>query len=207
MTRSTDATAFSQKNGDFKTNEDDEWENRSWSSKAVHAFKNITVEPLLGVFQLSVVLSNLTTQNLNLQKACRVNLKLDDAVCDALQSKNASMHREEELAVQHLVSGMMIWQSVILNAVPCVLLMFIGSWSDRNRKRKPFMLLPIFGELVRNVGLVVCVYYFYELPMEVAGFVESIPSSITGSIPVLFLAVFAYVGDVSTVSVNTVIIL
>lgn len=181
--------------------EEDEWRKMSLSSKAVHAAKNVTVEPLLGFFQLSMILSNLTTQNLNLQKACRVNLRLDEAACRSLESgKNATSYRAEEVAVQQLVAGMMVWQNVVQNTLPCVLVTFIGSWSDRNRRRKPFMLVPIFGELVRNAGLIACVYYFYELPMEVAGVVESVPSSLTGSLPVLFLAVFAYVGDISTVS-------
>lgn len=181
---------------------DDEWQNKSFPSKTLYVVKNVTVEPLLGIFQLSMILSSLTTQNLNLEKACRVNLKLDDAVCEALENKNGTYFRAEEVEVQKLVAGMMIWQNVIQNALPCVLVTFIGSWSDRNRKRKPFMLMPVFGELVRNVGLILCVYYFYELPMEVAGIVESVPSSVTGSMPVLLLAVFAYVGDISTVSIQ-----
>lgn len=174
---------------------------KDFSSRAAHALRNITVEPLLGVFQLSVILSSLTTQNLNLQKACRVNLKLDGAACDALRGgRNATAaYRSEEIEVQQLVAGMMVWQNVIQNTVPCILVIFIGSWSDRNRRRKPFMLMPVLGELVRNAGLIACVFYFYELPMEVAGIVESVPSSVTGSLPVLFLAVFAYVGDISTV--------
>lgn len=190
-------------NGQAKNNsdvDDEDWRKISIKSKATNFVKNITVEPLLGIFQLSIILTNLTTQNLNLQKACRVNLKLDEAVCYALENRNATSYRAEEVRVQQLVTGMLIWQNVIQNAVPCMLVMFIGPWSDRNRKRKPFMLMPIFGELVRNIGLIVCVYYFYELPMEIAGIIESVPSSITGSLPVLFLAVFAYVGDVSTVS-------
>ncbi|XP_025410659.1 uncharacterized protein LOC112683722 isoform X2 [Sipha flava] len=173
----------------------------SW---AVDVLRNVTVEPLLGVFQLSMILSSLTTQNLNLQKACRVNMALDEATCGALRgNRNGTFYRDEEIGAQQLVAGMMVWQNVIQNAVPCALVVFIGSWSDRHCRRKPFMLMPILGELVRNVGLIVCVFYFYELPMEVAGLVESVPSSVTGSLPVLFLAVFAYVGDISTVENRT----
>lgn len=198
----SEATAAGHGKTDSEVDDDDEWRKMSLSSKAAHAARNVTVEPLLGLFQLSMVLSNLTTQNLNLQKACRVNLRLDEAACRALETtgKNGTSYRAEEVAVQQLVAGMMVWQNVVQNTLPCALAMFIGSWSDRHRRRKPFMLMPIFGELVRNAGLIACVYYFYELPMEVAGFVESVPSSLTGSIPVLFLAVFAYVGDISTVS-------
>lgn len=36
------------------------------------------------------------------------------------------------------------------------------------------MLLPIVGELLTSIGLMVCTYFYYELPMEVAGFVEGL---------------------------------
>lgn len=39
--------------------------------------------------------------------------------------------------------------------------------------------------------------------MEVTGVVQSIPSSITSSLPVLCLAMFAYMGDISTVKSRT----
>lgn len=177
-----------------------EWRKMSFKSKVAHMARNVTVEPILGVFQLSMIMSSLTTQNLNMQKACRVNLNLGQTVCFALENKNATSYRNEEMEVQQLVTKMMLWQSPIQNIVPCILVMFVGSWSDRNQKRKPFMMLPIIGELVRNVGLVICVYFFYELSMEVAGVIESIPSAVTGGLPVLMLAMFAYVGDISTVS-------
>lgn len=182
----------------------DEWRKMSFTSKAAHLARNVTVEPLLAFFQLSMIISSLTTQNLNMQKACRVNLGLGDKVCFALENKNASFYRDEEMSVQLLVTKMMLWQSPFQNMVPCFLVMFVGSWSDRNQKRKPLMLLPILGELVRNVGLVICVYFFKELPMEVAGFVESVPSAVTGGLPVLMVAIFAFVGDISTVKNRTV---
>lgn len=248
-----------------ETNEED-GPNATCRSKAAGFLKKITVEPLLGMFMLSTVLSNVTTLNLNLQKSCRANLKIDDFVCEALERKNVTGFNATlsgrsgvggldggghatvldamrfnatrfaatcfnataaqggaadrvtavtglstqsdasailgcfEKEVQALVIDMSVWQSVIQNAIPCALVVFAGSWSDRNKKRKVFMLLPIFGELVRNAGLIACVYFFREWPMEVAGIVESVPSSVAGYLPVLFLAVFAYVGDITTVS-------
>lgn len=182
-------------------NDADDWRQMAFGSKAKYVFQNITIEPLLALFQVSSVLSSLTTQNLNLQKACSVNLRLDEDVCYGLKNKNTTFYADQEVAVQQLVADMLIWQTIIQSSVPCVLVVFIGSWSDRNRKRKPCMLVPIIGELVRNAGLLLCVYYFYELALEVAGLVESIPTSIAGGLSVLYLAAFSYIGDVSSVSV------
>lgn len=189
-----------------KTDPDDDQDSADWRemgfcSKTKYVFKNITVEPLLALFQVSSVLSSLTTQNLNLQKACRVNLRLDDTVCYGLENKNVSLYANEEVQVQQLVADMLVWQTVIQSSIPCILVIFIGSWSDRNRKRKPCMLIPVLGELVRNVGLLLCVFYFSELKMEIAGLVESIPTSIAGGLTVLYLAAFSHVGDISSVSI------
>lgn len=176
------------------------WQELGFCSRVKYVFRNITVEPLLAFYQVSSVLSTLTTQNLNLQKACRVNLKLSDDVCDGLENKNMSFYADQEVQVQQQVADMLIWQTIIQSSIPCILVIFIGSWSDRNRKRKPCMLVPVIGEIIRNIGLLICVFYFNELKMEVAGLVESIPTSMAGGLTVLYLAAFSYIGDISSVS-------
>lgn len=60
--------------------DDNGWREMGFGSKVKHVVQNITVEPMLALFQVSSVLSGLTTQNLNLQKACRVNLRMDNNV-------------------------------------------------------------------------------------------------------------------------------
>lgn len=186
--------------------EHDKWQKMNFSSKVEYIIKNITVEPLLAFFIVSSVLGNLTTQNLNLQKSCRVNLNMSDAVCSALEQRNkANYTLDQEAKVQGLVTDMTMWQSVIQHTIPCIFVIFIGSWSDRTRKRKPVLLLPIFGELVRVLGLLVCVFYFYELPMEVAGLVESVPGSLTGGWMIMFMGVFTYISDATTVGIQFLI--
>lgn len=184
--------------------EHEKWQKLNFGSRVKYILKNITVEPLLGFFIVSSVLGNLTTQNLNLQKSCRVNLNMSDAVCSALEKRMKTNYTlDQEAKVQELVTDMTMWQSVIQHTIPCIFVIFIGSWSDRTRKRKPVLLLPIFGELVRVLGLLLCVYYFYELPMEVAGLVESVPSSLTGGWMIMFMGVFTYISDVTTVKMRT----
>jgi len=189
-----------RRDGDGDDDDDDGWREMTFCSKVRYVCGNVTVEPLLALFQVSCVLSGLTTQNLNLRKACRVNLRLDERACDGLENKNATFYAREEVEVQQLVADMLVWQTVVQSAVPCALVVFVGSWSDRNGRRKPCMLVPVVGELVRNAGLLLCVYYFYELRLEAAGLVESVPTSIAGGLTVLYLAAFSYIGDVSSVS-------
>lgn len=166
--------------------------------------KNITVEPILFPYLIASILVILANQNLNIQKACRVNLNLSYEVCKELENKdNSSLGlTDSEIMVQKLVADMLFWQSILQNSITAVLVIFLGSWSDRNRLRLPCMLLPIYGEIVRNVGLLVCVYFFDELPMEVSGLWQILPIAVTGYWSVMFMAAFSYIGDVSTVSVK-----
>lgn len=162
---------------------------------------NTTVEPMMIPYFIATILVLLTNQNLNLQKACRVDLNLSRGVCDDLEGKQKSSVAltASEITVQKLVADMLVWQTVLQNGVPAVLVLFLGSWSDRNRLRRPCMLLPIYGEIVKNVGLLLCVHFFDELPMEATGLVQTLPMAVSGHWVVMFMAIFSYIGDVSTV--------
>lgn len=182
-------------------------------SKAKYLMANITVEPVLGLFMVAMVLSMFATQNMNLQKACRVNLMLGDTACSTMES--AVAHRDgdstatdaglkAEARSQELVADMLIWKTILQSVIPGVLVVFIGSWSDRNRKRKPWMMVPVVGEFVATAGRLLCYHYYAELPMEVTAFAETIPAGLTGGMLALTLSVFNYIGDVTTVSASVV---
>lgn len=184
------------KNGDVN---DDE-------SAHMTLLKNVTVEPMMFPYLVATVLVILANQNLNIQKACQTELDLSLEVCTALEDKDKDPTGEladSEVAVQKLVADMLIWQTVLQNAVPAVFVLFLGSWSDRNRWRRPCMLLPIYGEIAKNFGLLVCVYYFQSIGMNVTGLWQSLPMAITGYWTVMFMAVMSYIGDISTVRSNT----
>jgi PCFT/HCP family folate transporter-like MFS transporter 1/3 len=165
----------------------------------------VHVEPFVCFYIMSRTLMLLPTQNLSLRKACRVNLRLDNATCTVLEddpsSASAAQH-DGEVATQQLVTQMFIWQMIIQSSVPCVLAILMGSWSDRNRRRVPCMLMPVASELVHVAGLLVCVYYFYELPMEMVGIADAVPTALAGGRMVLFNAMFSYISDVSKVSLG-----
>lgn len=179
------------------------WTEMNRFQKFRHLVKNITVEPMLACYIVPCVLAQIATQNLNLEKACRVNLNYSDEICSALASRHTQNYTREETEVQQLVANMSIWRSMVASLIPAILIMFLGSWSDRIRRRKPFMLMPIMGELMTSVSLILCVYFFYELPMEVAGFVDSFFPSITGGWTTMFMGIFSYMGDITTIENRT----
>lgn len=172
-------------------------------SKMAACYRGTTVEPMLAWYIIGSVVSILATQNLNLEKACRVNLRFGDRVCTALERRETANYTVEEAAVQQLVASMAIWKTLVQSSVPALLILFLGSWSDRRGRRKPCMLLPITGELATAVGLILCTYFFYELPMEVAGITEAIFPAFTGGWMTMFMAVFSYMGDITSVETRT----
>ncbi|KAF0756939.1 solute carrier family 46 member 3-like isoform X1 [Aphis craccivora] len=115
-------------------------------------WSGVTVEPIVACYMTAFSMVTLTVSNLNMQKACRVNLRLPDETCKALVTKSTTGYSADEVAVQELVTGMMKWQTCAQNVLPCVLMLLVGAWSDRTRKRVPCMMLPLYGELARNVG-------------------------------------------------------
>lgn len=179
------------------------YKDKSFSEKLFHIKNNITVEPLLAGLIVPSVISMFAMTNLNLDKACRVNLKFSDEVCDALIKRSNTNFSEYEREVQKLISSIDIWRGVLRTTLPCIIIMFLGSWSDRTGRRKICILLPIFGEVLTSVNNIINVYYFYEIPVQVTIFLETIFVAGTGGWVTMFLGVFSYISDITSEETRT----
>lgn len=176
---------------------------KSLKEKIKYIKDNITLEPVLAGYVIPGVLSRLATQNLNLDKACRVNLQYGDVVCDALIAKEGDKYQREELEVQQLIASMETWKNIILSALPCFLILFIGAWSDRTGKRKICILLPIVGDLLACLSDILNAYFFYELPVQVTMFFEAFLPAITGGWITTYMGAFSYISDISSEETRT----
>lgn len=78
----------------------------SWKERYRFLIENITVEPMLACYIIPSVFASLATQNLNLEKACRVNLAYSKHVCDALSQRHTANFTAEEKAVQQVWSNL-----------------------------------------------------------------------------------------------------
>ncbi|XP_014223806.1 solute carrier family 46 member 3-like [Trichogramma pretiosum] len=180
------------------------WKDMGLREKARFIARNITVEPLVALYIIPSVLAALATQNLNLEKACKVNLGYSDLVCASLSARNTSGYAHEEAAVQGLVASMQTWKTALQSFFPSILIVFMGAWSDRTGLRKPCMMLPIVGEFLTSVSLLACTYWFYELPMEAAGVFEALWPALTGGWFTMIMGTFSYIGDITSVESRTV---
>lgn len=178
------------------------WKSMSIRQKWSFLTSNITVEPMVACYVIPCVLSQLAVQNLILEKACRVNLAYPDEVCSALSARNTSGYEAEETAVQQMVARMQTWKTPLQSALPTILILFMGAWSDRTGLRKPCMLLPIIGEFCSSITLIACTYWFYELPMEVV-VLEAVWPGLTGGWFTMFMGIFSYIADITTVESRT----
>lgn len=177
---------------------------KSFSQKLKIIFCNITVEPILVFYVLPSVMSSLAMQNLNLEKACRVNYRFDEEICDALSARNKSGYTEaDEQAVQKLVATINAYKNVIQSIVPSFLLIFLGAWSDKHGRRKPCIMMPLLGETVTIIAFLCSVYFFYQLPVEFNCFFEAVPPAVTGGWFAMFMGVFSYISGVSSVETRT----
>ncbi|XP_041976368.1 proton-coupled folate transporter-like isoform X1 [Aricia agestis] len=163
---------------------------------------NITVEPIIACYIMSNVFSGLAVQNLNLEKACRVNLAYSDEICSALNKRQTENYTVEEAEVQKLTASVQAWKNIVQTAFPCILVLFVGSWSDKTGKRKACILLPIVGEILCCISFILNTYFFYELPLEITALSDLFPS-LTGGWITVCVGVFSYIGDVTTKEMRT----
>lgn len=164
---------------------------------------NTTVEPIMACYVMPSVLASLAVQNLNLEKACRVNLNISSEICDALNLRQTENYTKYEDEVQRLIASVQVWKNIVQTAIPVMLILFVGAWSDKTGRRKACILMPIVGELCSSIGFIVNTFFFHEWPVEIAAFTESIFPAITGGWFTNFIGVFSYIGDITTTENRT----
>ncbi|RZC38691.1 solute carrier family 46 member 3-like [Asbolus verrucosus] len=163
----------------------------------------VTVEPIVAAYVLAATICGPALLNLEVEKSCRSNLAFNDSVCDAILHEEAPNFTVEIKAIQAMVSNMHSWQVPLQSVMPLVLVLFLGSYSDRHKMRKPFLLFPFFGELLAVAGCIVSVIFMKEWSLEVQGVLQTVVPSLFGGQAMLIMAAFAYIADVSTVEMRT----
>ncbi|CAG9854608.1 unnamed protein product [Phyllotreta striolata] len=165
--------------------------------------ETLTVEPLVGVYQFAISLSKPALDNLELEKTCRVNLGYNDTICNAILAGDHRRYSDENNNIQVTISKLHSWQQPIQSFMPLVLILFLGSYSDRHKLRKPFFVIPLMGDLLGNVGCVLCAWNMRSWPVEVQGVFQKIVPSLFGTQSLLTVATTAYVADISSVESRT----
>lgn len=181
--------------------EKEEVKKKGFVDKLKFIISNITVEPMLAGLIIPSMLARIAVQNLNLDKACRVKKEFGNEICDALLNREANSSYEAE--VQMIISNIEAWKSIIQTAVPTILVIFMGAWSDRTGNRKLCILLPIFGEFMVCVTNIASTYFFFEISLEITMLLEGLFPAITGGYVMVYLGVFSYISDITDEKTRT----
>ncbi|CAG9564020.1 unnamed protein product [Danaus chrysippus] len=164
-----------------------------------------TVEPFLLCYIFPNIISAVTVQKLNMEKACRADLNFSEFICSQVIAGNFSDNMTL-LALdksQKLVAEMTAWKQPIQSGIPAIAILFIGAWSDKTGNRKLLMLIPILGELISAIGMILTTYYFLEWPLWVTGLIEALPSALTGGLSIALMGSYSFIADVTTVENRT----
>ncbi|GBP87766.1 hypothetical protein EVAR_28648_1 [Eumeta japonica] len=173
-------------------------EKRSFKDTLALVGSNITIEPIMVIFVMSSILSALTTQNLNLEKACRVTLNFPDDVCLKLRLQDtAGLNSTYEEQVQRVVAAAVSWRSAIAATIPAFLALFVGSYSDRTGRRKLFLITPVIGELLQCISNMINVFFFDKLSLNFLVFTDAIFQALSGGWCIMFLTMFSYISAIT----------
>lgn len=186
----------------LKENEEKEVQ-MTFREKVVDMFRNITLEPCLLMFIVSAMINITATQNLNLEKACRVNLNYTDEICDSLKMQDIDNQNEYERETQKLLARAMSWRTYLAATIPCILALFVGSFSDKTGHRKFFMIISVTGQVLAGINNMINVYFFRQLSLEVLVFTEAIIEGLSGGWCICFLTAFAFVSTITTDKTRT----
>ena len=168
------------------------------------AFRSkITVEPFIICYLLPSVLAGLAIQNLCLEKSCLVNLQYDERTCTHIMQGRTKNYTEQEKNVQTMVASMTAWSFPLQTALPGILTLFLGAWSDRTGNRKAFMVLPILGKFISAIGIILSTVFFLQVGVNETALMEGLPPALAGGRVAMTMAVYSYITDITSESERT----
>ena len=131
-------------------------------SKVRNFLSEIVVEPIAVGYVTVVVILMFTSNELYLEKACKVNLNYTIEVCEHLNGPNNSLIQVE---VQKYVSEVQAYNGIIQSLPTIVFAFFMGPISDRYG-RKPLILMGLSGATILSLVFLINSIWFFELKVS-----------------------------------------
>ena len=130
---------------------------KTWMKSVIGS---IMLEPVAFLLMTFVGLIMLTSQELYLMKACKVNLNFTDVECE-----NINNHSDVQIATQKYVSEIQAYNGVLQSAPGIILAFFAGPLSDKFG-RKPLLIFSLFGYLILSIVFLINSFWFDELKVN-----------------------------------------
>ena len=128
--------------------------------KIRYIFQNITLEPIVFIFAMSVGVWAIAADQLYIDKMCQVNLNHSAEICD-----NIYDHKEIQLTNQEKVTNLRVISTVIQSIPPFLCVLIAGPWCDKHG-RKPLIIITMFGYAIANTVFLINTIWFHELKAE-----------------------------------------
>lgn len=112
-------------------------------------------------------------------------------------------YTEQEKSVQTMVTEMTAWSYPLQTALPGILTLFLGAWSDRTGNRKAFMVLPILGKLISVIGIILSTVFFFQVGLNETALLEGLPPALAGGRVAMTMAVYSYITDITSETERT----
>lgn len=164
-----------------------------YRNKLLHYLSYITVEPIMVLYMMAFMTTNVVEQSFFVYKACTVNHGYNETICENINEKQYENITKE---VQITVSTFHIWNNIAGHGVPIVLALFIGAWSDRRGRKLP-LLIGLLGKLYYSAMIVLNTTQPHW-PLEYVIYTATLPMAFTGADVAIFAAAFTYLVDVSS---------
>lgn len=151
-------------------------------------YSHITVEPSYALFYFIEHLCSFFHENLLLQKACRFN---------ATQEPDLNTPCDDERQGIAYVAFTHSLLNLPNTPLMIVVATFVIAWSDKaGKRRKPIILLPLFGVIFEI--LFACLHsYFWKWPLIAAVLTRNISRTFSGSIILFHSASSLFISDIT----------
>uniref|UniRef100_A0A1B0G085 Uncharacterized protein n=1 Tax=Glossina morsitans morsitans TaxID=37546 RepID=A0A1B0G085_GLOMM len=97
-----------------------------------------------------------------------------------------------EKGAQKLAANVSGKRAPIAAIFPLIILLFAGGWADRYNKRKACMVMPLIGESLMFLCLLVSAIFFDEITMEFGAYTEAIVPAMFGGQTLSLMAIDSY---------------
>ena len=119
--------------------------------------KDIYLEPVVFLFYICSGILYVTSEQLYIEKACKVNWNTTEAVCDNIKDHNHTQIEAQKINSE--IQGI----NGALQSLPTIPVAFLAGPLSDKFSRKPLILFSLGGYFLLNVIYMVNCYWFYEL--------------------------------------------
>ncbi|XP_071543459.1 probable peptidoglycan muropeptide transporter SLC46 isoform X1 [Panulirus ornatus] len=159
--------------------------------------KNVTLEPMLFMKMLAQGNFVVVADTIEIDRVCRVNLNFTEEECAAMDSGN---YTKVQVAVQRYQNNFNYNQSLMDSLIPLLIILFMGSLSDRYGRKPP--MLAVLAGFMAFAGVYLLMAYRPSWPVEVL-YAATLAVDVTGTWVVFNMAVYSYVADITSPETRT----